>query len=220
MLLMRHLHEKYPPLATDDEMDAAIADGFEHDWHGCVLRAFEVSATYEGRRRAHRAKVIEPHVPLILNTVVDHLSARSIRVLETFCSASSGLRPLLLDCLGDVLLPILNKYPTTKPATAAAAIKVLAELPAAALEPFVGDVVKLLERISGNAATVRVQIAALELLERLPVRATRDYTTLILRASTKAAQAAQQAASMMGFGGSVSDEERQEEEGDDDECGE
>jgi hypothetical protein len=88
--------------------------------------------------------------------------------------------------------PFSYTHTREKGATLSALVKAFEALPPAVLEPFVGDIVTLLERAAGASAQhfacVCVEAAALSLLERLPARATRDYGMLILRAFMKSAQ--------------------------------
>lgn len=189
---MQRLFEKSPPLVTEAEMDAAIAAGLRYGEPDAPLlaRALDVcAAVYDDRWR--RAAVVEPYMHACV-AVMDSSVAFTLHhvgVLERFCLLSSGLRPLLLDHLGDIVPCMMCHAPLCQRLSLTLAITTLATLPSRALEPYVGDIVKLLERAANNPRTLHVQAAALELLEGLPAHATTDYTTHILRACMTSAQA-------------------------------
>jgi hypothetical protein len=197
-LMKNFFHERSTPLVTMDEMDAAIAAGLGRLWPepdvDVVMAALDVSACYQGIRSGHRAKVLEPFADKLLKAIVENSEDRNGVSLsfECFCSASSGLRPLLLERLNDVVLPLTRTAELSRSGInhQRLIMKGLASLAPSALEPYVDDFVALLERTSADVKWILLQSAVLELLQRLPARATQLYATAILRACAKAVGAA------------------------------
>jgi hypothetical protein len=113
--MMNYLYGR--DVVTKGKLKATIVEILEEfpvDCGRLLLRAFEMSTFCTGGQPKERAVMMEPFVGKLLRVIVCHHSARSIRALEEFCSASSGLRPLLLDRLNDVLPRIMRDYPLEK----------------------------------------------------------------------------------------------------------
>lgn len=187
-----YIHE-HPPVFTDAELANATTECLSFYWNkNVVLRAFHVSGCFDERKRAQRVAVVEPYADHVLSVAAQLGSNDSLRTLETFCLPNKGLRPLLLDHLGDVLPAIVSRAPDIDLERLRAAIKALATLPPAALEPYVGEFVKLLDFAAEHKA-IQVHVTVLRILERMPPRFTRDYTLLMLRAAIKWDEATAQA---------------------------
>jgi hypothetical protein len=69
LLLMVYLHRRPNPLATDEELTAAIATGLEHSEGAFALfRALQVSSAFCGYARGpQRIAMLRPHVHKIVD---------------------------------------------------------------------------------------------------------------------------------------------------------